>query len=74
MKFNVERFIFGLGIIILYGIVIVYGPLLTIWSVNMLFSCSIPINFNTWFAVFWLQGIITGSTSIALTKLLKIKL
>lgn len=36
-------------------------PLVTIWSLNVLFGMSIPYTFETWFAMFWLHVFIVGS-------------
>jgi hypothetical protein len=33
---------------------IILGPIATIWSLNTLFSLSIPYQFETWCAVVWL--------------------
>ena len=32
------------------------GPLMTIWALNTVFGLSIPLTFNTWFAVLWIGG------------------
>jgi hypothetical protein len=43
------------------GIVIVFGPLAGIWSLNTLFPIlAIPYNLETWLAFFLLFGSITG--------------
>jgi hypothetical protein len=37
--------------------IIVFGPLITIWSLNTLFPVlAIPSNFATWFATLWVFG------------------
>lgn len=36
---------------------IVFGPLISIWAVNLLFGLTIPMNIGTWFAAFWLGGL-----------------
>ena len=39
--------------------IIVFGPLITIWSLNTLFPVlAIPSNIYTWFATLWIFGII----------------
>lgn len=35
---------------------IIFGPLITIWAINLLFGLTIPMNIGTWFASFWLSG------------------
>lgn len=42
----------------LYIIVFIISPLITIWAINTLFLTSIPITFATWFAVTWIQSVI----------------
>jgi hypothetical protein len=40
--------------------IIVFGPLITIWSLNTLFPVlAIPSNIATWFATLWIFGIIS---------------
>jgi hypothetical protein len=37
--------------------IIVFGPLITIWSLNTLFPVlAIPSNLATWFATLWVFG------------------
>lgn len=50
------------GIIILIPLLVVFGPLCTIWSLNTLFpALSIPYTFSTWSAIIllgiWAKGI-----------------
>ena len=52
------KLILGIGLIIL---VIVFGPILGIWSLNTLFPVlQIPLTLETWLAFFLLFGSITG--------------
>jgi hypothetical protein len=40
--------------------IIVFGPLITIWSLNTLFPVlAIESNLATWFAVLWLFGFVS---------------
>lgn len=39
---------------LIIAIMIIFGPHVTIWAVNLLFGLSIPHNWYTWFAVLWL--------------------
>ena len=48
--------------IILTIAVIVFGPFGAIWSLNVLFSLSIPYTLKTWAASFFLFGLIGYST------------
>jgi len=41
---------------------IIYGPMITIWAINLLFGFAIPITFKTWFACLWIQAIVYGPT------------
>lgn len=44
-------------LILLIVALIIFGPLISIWAVNLLFGLTIPMNVSTWFAAFWLGGI-----------------
>lgn len=42
-------------LVLLLVLIIVFGPLVTIWSLNTIFPVlSIPYNIATWFATAWL--------------------
>jgi hypothetical protein len=44
-------------IVALIALVIAFGPLITIWSLNTLFPMlAIPTNIATWFATLWIFG------------------
>jgi len=44
-------------LIALIVVVVVFGPIVTIWSLNTLFpALAIPTNIATWFAALWLGG------------------
>jgi hypothetical protein len=44
-------------IIALVAVIIIFGPLITIWSLNTLFPVlAIPSNMYTWFATLWIFG------------------
>lgn len=50
--------------IIIFAIVIAFvigSPIASILAVNTLFSLSIPITIETWFASFWLTSILGSS-------------
>jgi hypothetical protein len=55
------------GIIALVIVLLVFGPMLTIWALNTLFGLGIPVNLATWFACLWLAGIV-GATSYSSGK------
>jgi len=40
---------------------IIFGPLVTIWSLNNLFNLNIAYNFINWAASFWITGILSAS-------------
>ena len=43
-------------------LVIVFGPIVTIWSLNTLFpALAIPYSFQTWMAVIILGGVLGGA-------------
>jgi hypothetical protein len=53
----------GLGLIVL---VIILGPIATIWSLNTLFPVlNIPIGFDTWLAALILAGVVGGTTGVS---------
>lgn len=52
------QFILMLAIIVL---VVIGGPLATIWSINTLFGLTIEVTIATWFASFWLTSIFGGA-------------
>lgn len=43
-------------IVIICIALIVFGPLISIWALNLLFGLTIPYTLATWFAVLWLSG------------------
>ena len=51
------------GIVVLVILLIIIGPILTIWAWNTLFGAihTIELTFNTWLAVFILGMFFTGS-------------
>jgi hypothetical protein len=53
---------FTLLVLLLIGIgVFIFGPLITIWSLNTIFSLSIAYELETWFATVWLLMVTFGS-------------
>jgi len=42
---------------------VIGGPLVTIWALNVLFGLSIEFSLQTWFAVVWLGGLLSGAIS-----------
>jgi hypothetical protein len=60
-----------LPFIALFGIavgVIVFGPFITIWSLNTLFTLSIEYTLETWCAVVWLLTITFGNVVTTIQK------
>lgn len=49
------------GIIVLLVILIGFGPILTLMSINTLFGLNIAINFWTWLSVVWLGIVLNGT-------------
>lgn len=58
----------AIGIFILAVILIAFGPLATIWSLNTLFGLGIEFTFWTWLATVWLSMVTFGSVSSAIKK------
>ena len=61
-KSNSTAFVIGvlLGLVVL----IVSGPLLTIWALNTLFNLGIAYNVATWFASLWIGFIVMRVTTV----------
>ena len=54
-----------IGLIVLVVLVIVVGPLLTIWSMNTLFpALAIPYTFETWAAVVLLGAAVRANVKV----------
>jgi hypothetical protein len=52
--------------IIFIILLIILGPIATIWSLNTLFPVlAIPIGFDTWLAALVLGGVVGGSTGVS---------
>ena len=49
-----------LGLVSLIVVVVVFGPLLSIWALNTLFSVGIGYSIKTWFAALVLGGVVGG--------------
>jgi hypothetical protein len=44
-------------LVALIAAIVIFGPLITIWSLNTLFPMlAIPTNVATWFATLWIFG------------------
>lgn len=57
-----------LGIVALFLILAVFGPIFTIWSLNHLFSTGIELTFWSWLSVFWIQMVLVGSKVSSVSK------
>jgi hypothetical protein len=42
-------------------VLIVVGPMFTIWSLNCLFGLGIPLTITTWASTLWLAGVVGGA-------------
>ena len=51
----------NLAIVAVVVLVIIFGPLLTIWSLNTLFGLGIAYTFWTWLATVVLSSILGGA-------------
>jgi hypothetical protein len=47
--------------LILIVILVVAGPILTIYSINHLFNLGWVVDLPTWLSVFWIQMLLIGS-------------
>ena len=52
-------------IVVLILAVVVFVPLLTIWSLNTLFGLAIGYSLKTWFASLIVGGLVSGSAVTA---------
>lgn len=56
-------------IIALAVLVVVCGPLASIWALNTLFpTLAIPYTFDTWCAAFLLGAVVSGNAGISTSK------
>lgn len=53
------------AVAILFALMIVYAPLVTIWSLNTLFHLGIAYTFQTWFAVIWILAVTFGGIKVS---------
>jgi len=60
MSAKTAQFMFWVGVLILIPAALLFGPLITIWSLNAIFSLSIEYSFSNWFATLWLCGIVSA--------------
>ncbi len=57
-----DNFFAGLGMIIIVLLLVILGPIITIWALNTLFpALAIPFTFETWVAALVLGGIVRGN-------------
>jgi VIT1/CCC1 family predicted Fe2+/Mn2+ transporter len=54
-----EKYVLLTLTIVLLFVFGVFGPFITIWAMNTLFSLAIPYTLSTWIAVMWLGIIIS---------------
>lgn len=57
-----------IGVIILAILLVIFGPLVTIFALNALFNLAIPYTFVNWFATLWLSALISGSFKFSATR------
>jgi len=54
-----------LGLVALVAVVVIIGPLLTIWAFNTLFpTVAVPYDFYTWLAVIILGAFVRANVSV----------
>jgi hypothetical protein len=60
-----NKILIGLGLIVVILVLLIIGPLVTIWSLNTLFpTLAIPYTLETWFAVVMLGAVIKSRVSV----------
>ena len=52
-----------IGVVVLMLIAVAFGPIFTIWAVNLLFGLTIPVTFYTWLSALWLAFVIKSKAS-----------
>jgi hypothetical protein len=50
----------SLSVMIILALMIVFGPIFTIWSLNVVFGASIPLTLEVWFGVMWLHVLLVS--------------
>lgn len=55
---------FMIGLLLGFIVLIVGGPLITIWALNTLFNLGIAYNIATWFASLWISFIVMRVTTV----------
>jgi hypothetical protein len=61
-----NKIMIGLGLVVLILVLLIIGPLVTIWSLNTLFpALAIPYTMETWFAVVILGAVIKSRVSVS---------
>ena len=46
------------ALLVILGLLVVFGPIFTIWSLNTIFGLQIPVTFQTWAATIWLLAVV----------------
>lgn len=60
---------FGIfGLLAFIVLMIVFGPFVTMWSLNTLFGLGIAYTFKTWLATCWIQMVTFGGINAAINK------
>lgn len=55
---------YALILLIVAILILIFGPLVTIWAINTLFGLSIAYTFNTWLAVIILGSAMRANVNI----------
>lgn len=53
----------AIALVVVSGLLIAFGPIFTIWALNLIFNLSIPITFWTWLSTAWLSFLVVGHKS-----------
>lgn len=57
-----------LAIVLVLIALLIFSPVITIWSLNTLFGLAIPYTLATWFATVWLSMVTFGNVVTAVNK------
>jgi hypothetical protein len=50
----------AIALVVVSGLLIAFGPIFTIWALNLIFNLSIPTTFWTWLSTAWLSFLVVG--------------
>jgi 5-bromo-4-chloroindolyl phosphate hydrolysis protein len=49
-------------------VIVIFAPLVSIWSINTIFNLNIVYSLSTWFASFWISAITLAARTYGINK------